>query len=150
MWEDISKYLIVFGLSMLKFLLGMAAGTGFKLPFFVNATIAVLGMMTSVVLFTSFLGKHFHRWTMNTFFKDQKLFTKGNRRKIIIWHKFGLLGVAFLTPVLFSPIGGAIIANAFGETKERIFIYMLGSAILWALSFSYVVSLAKYYLPFLS
>ncbi len=149
MWEDLSKYLVVFGLSMLKFLLGLAAGAGFKLPFLVTAAISILGMMTSVVLFTSFLGKFFHQWAMKTFFKGQKLFTKGNRRKITIWNKFGLFGVALLTPVLFSPIGGAIIANAFGETKERIFIYMLGSAVLWALSFSYIVSLAKTYLPFL-
>ena len=149
MWEDLSKYLIVFGLSMLKFLLGLAAGAGFKLPFLATAAISILGMMTSVVLFTSFLGKFFHQWAMKTFFKDQKLFTKGNRRKITIWNKFGLFGVALLTPVLFSPIGGAIIANAFGETKERIFIYMLGSAVLWALSFSYIVSLVKTYLPFL-
>ncbi len=143
MWEDLYKYLIVFGLSMLKFILGLGAGTGFKLPFLVTAALTVAGMMTSIVLFTSFLGKIFHEWVVKTFYKNQKLFTKGNRRKIEIWNRFGLVGVAFLTPILFSPIGGAMIANAFGETKERIFIFMLVSGILWSMSFTYIATLLK-------
>lgn len=141
MWEDLYKYLIVFGLSMIKFIAGFTAGVGFQLPFLVTAGLTVLGMMTSIVLFNSLLGKIFHQWVTRTFFKNQKLFTKGNRRKIMIWNKYGLVGVALLTPILFSPIGGAMIANGFGETKERIFFYMLGSGILWAMSFSYIVSL---------
>src|SRR4029079_14233227 len=106
MWEDVYKYVIVFGLSMIKFLLGLTAGELYKLPFLVTAALTVGGMMASVILFTSFLGKYFHQWVMKTFFKNQKLFTSGNRRKIMIWNKYGLLGVALLTPILFSPIGG--------------------------------------------
>ena len=143
MWEDLYKYFIVFGLSMLKFIFGLGAGAGFKLPFLVTAALAVMGMMTSIVLFTSILGKYFHTWITKTFYKNQKLFTKGNRMKITIWKKYGLVGVAFLTPILFSPIGGAMIANAFGETKERIYLHMFISAVAWALGFSYVASLFK-------
>ncbi len=150
MWEDLYKYFIVFGLSMLKFIFGLAAGTTFQLPFLVTAGLAVLGMMASVILFTSFLGKYFHEWVARTFYKNQKIFTKGNRMKIAIWKKYGLVGVAFLTPILFSPIGGAMIANGFGETKERIYVHMLISAIGWALSFSYIVSLLKSFFPFLN
>jgi hypothetical protein len=147
MWEDLYKYFIVFFSSMFKFFLGLALGTGFKLPFLVTAGLTVLGMMASVVLFTSFLGNFFHQWIMKTFYKNQKLFTKGNRRKIMIWKKFGLLGVAFLTPILFTPIGGAMIANGFGESKERIFIYMFISAVIWALGSSYVIETIRL-LPF--
>jgi len=132
---------------MFKFFIGLAVGEGFALPFFVTALLTILGMMTSVVLFTSFLGKGFHAWVMKTFYKNQKLFTKGNRRKIAIWNKYGLIGVAFLTPILFTPIGGSMIANAFGETKEKIFLYMLISATLWAFGSTYLISLVKL-LPF--
>jgi hypothetical protein len=143
MWDDLYKYFLVFISSMFKFFLGLAIGAGFDLPFFVTALLTILGMMTSVVLFTSFLGKGFHQWVMKTFFKNQKLFTKTNRRKIAIWKKFGLVGVAFLTPVLFTPIGGSMIANGFGETKERIFVFMLVSATLWAFGSTYIISLIK-------
>ncbi|HVD97691.1 MAG TPA: hypothetical protein VNB90_05750 [Cytophagaceae bacterium] len=147
MWEDLYKYFIVFFSSMFKFFVGLAFGAGFHLPLLVNSALAVLGMMTSVVLFTSFLGEYFHKWIMKTFYKNQKLFTKNNRRKVMIWKKFGLLGVAFLTPVLFTPIGGAMIANGFGESKERIFLYMFISAVIWALSSSYLFELIRL-LPF--
>jgi hypothetical protein len=143
MWEDLYKYLIVFGFSMIKFLVGLTWGEIYEFPFWLTAALAVMGMMTSVVLFTSFLGKFFHVWVMKTFYKNQKLFTKSNRMKINIWNKYGLAGVAFLTPPIFSPIGGAMIANGFGESKERIFRYMFISAVAWALSFSYIVSLFK-------
>ena len=147
MWEDLYKYFIVFGLSMLKFIFGLGAGAGFKLPFLLTAGLAVAGMMASIILFTSFLGKYFHEWIIKTFYKNQKLFTKGNRMKITIWKKYGLVGVAFLTPILFSPIGGAMIANAFGETKQRIYVHMFISAVGWALGFSYIASLVKNLFP---
>lgn len=147
MWEEISKYLIVFFASMFKFFVGLALGTGFNLPSYLNAILAILGMMASVVLFTSFLGEAFHQWILKTFYKNQKLFTKGNRRKVMIWKKFGLLGVALLTPVLFTPIGGAMIANGFGETKERIFLFMFISAVVWAFSSAYLFELVRF-LPF--
>jgi hypothetical protein len=147
MWDNLYKYFIVFVSSMFKFFLGLAFGTGFHLPFLVTAALTVLGMMASVVLFTSFLGKGFHLWIMKTFYKNQKVFTKSNRRKIVIWKKYGLVGVAFLTPILFTPIGGAMIANGFGESKERIFVYMLVSAVVWALCSTYLIN-ALSFLPF--
>jgi hypothetical protein len=149
MWEYIYKYLVVFGLSMIKFLLGMGAGIAFGLPFWVTAILNVLGMMASIILFTSVIGRYFHNWVLKVFYKDRKLFTKSNRRKIIIWNKFGLLGVALLTPILFTPIGGAMIVNAFGESKERIYSYMFGSCVIWAFGFSFIVNLVKTYLSFL-
>ncbi|MEZ5067446.1 MAG: hypothetical protein R2847_02715 [Bacteroidia bacterium] len=35
-----------------------------------------------------------------------KIFTKRNRRIITLWRKYGLFGIAFITPVILSiPIG---------------------------------------------
>jgi hypothetical protein len=53
---------------------------------------------------------------------------------------YGLLGVSLLTPVLFTPIGGTIVAASFGENRKRIFKYMLVSAVLWAVIFSFIIS----------
>ncbi len=146
MWEYIYKYLVVFGLSMIKFLFGMGAGIAFGLPFWVTAILNVLGMMASIVLFTTVMGKYFHAWLMKVYYKnrERKLFTKTNRQKIAIWKKYGIVGVSLLTPILFTPIGGAMIVNAFGESKERIYSYMLASCILWAFGFSYIVNLLSF------
>jgi hypothetical protein len=67
------------------------------------------------------------------------LFTTRNRRKVRIWNKYGILGVSFLTPVILSPIGGALIANAFGEKKYKIFMWMTVMALIWGFVMTYTV-----------
>ena len=57
-----------------------------------------------------------------------------------LWRKRGMLGVAFLTPVLFSPIIGTMIAISFGEQKRNIIIKMLISAIFLGTIFSFIAS----------
>jgi hypothetical protein len=140
MWDYLYKYLIIIVSSMVKFVAGPILGAQFKFPFLLTAVLTIAGMMISVILFTSILGKIFHRWMMRTFFKNRRLFTKGNRRKVKIWKKYGMPGVAFLTPVLFTPIGGAMIASGFGEAKEKIFLYMLVSAVFWGVVISFLVT----------
>jgi len=49
-----------------------------------------------------------------------------------IWRKYGIWGVAALTPILFTPIGGTMIAVSFGEKKPKILLAMLLSASLWS------------------
>jgi hypothetical protein len=56
-----------------------------------------------------------------------------------IWRKYGLKGVAFFTPILLTPIGGTILAVSFGESKGKIFLYMLCSAIFWGIILSVAV-----------
>lgn len=54
-------------------------------------------------------------------------------RKITrIWNKWGLYGVALLTPPMISPPFGAIIAVAFGERFGRIMTFMTVSTVVWA------------------
>lgn len=54
------------------------------------------------------------------------------RRTVRVWNRRGLIGIAFFTPVLFSPVGGALIAASFGEDKKKIILYMFLSACFWA------------------
>lgn len=110
-------------------------GAVFGLSFIETVAATVLGMMTTVVI-VSFFGPGFRRWLTNTFNKDQKVFSKRNRKFVTYWKKYGLFGISFLTPVLFSPILGALLVNAFGESKSRILGYMLVSAIFWSLTLS--------------
>ena len=70
--------------------------------------------------------------------KKRRLFTKRNRRFVIIWKKFGLFGVTFLTPIIFTPIGGAILVSYLGGKRRTILYYMLVSAVFWSMFFSTV------------
>jgi uncharacterized membrane protein len=127
----IIKYITVLTGSMLKFIFGPLSGFALKLSFWETYLLTVVGMMLSVLIF-SFLGRFIKEKVYPLFFKSpKKLFTRGNRRKVLVWRKYGLLGIAFLTPLILTPIGGTLVATSFGEHKGKIFSYMLASALVW-------------------
>lgn len=135
--HDIISYLLVFSLSMIKFLLGPVTGKLYGIQPWLTALLTAGGMATIVGAFTYWLGEPFHKFIMKKFYKDKPLFTKANRRKVHVWKKYGLAGVAFLSPIIFSPIGGALIANSFGADKKDIVVYMTVSALFWAFVITY-------------
>ncbi|MCS6822658.1 MAG: hypothetical protein NZ529_00055 [Cytophagaceae bacterium] len=141
MADDFYKYFVIIVSSMFKFVLGPILGNEMNVPVWLTAILTATGMMLSVTIFTTVLGNIFHQWVKKTFFKNKKLFTKSNRKKVLIWKKYGMAGVAFLTPLIFTPIGGTLIANSFGENKLRIVTYMLVSATIWAVVLSLLISL---------
>ncbi len=63
--------------------------------------------------------------------KQKPVFSKKNRRIVQVWQRFGVMGIAFLTPIFLTPILGTVVAALFGASKKHIFIHMLWSAVLW-------------------
>ena len=126
-------------MSMFKFIFGCVGGAVRGFSYFETVWITVFGMMTSVIIFTYF-GIAIRNWFFRTFYRKRKIFSKRSRRIVRIWRKYGIVGVAFLTPVLFSPIVGTLIAVSFGEDKRRIFFHMIWSAVLWAVILSYITT----------
>jgi membrane protein DedA with SNARE-associated domain len=131
MWEQITKWLSVFFFSMIKFIGGPLTAAALGLTPLETILLSVLGMMTSVFIFSR-IGTWFKTNIIDKLRKPV-LFTAKNRKLVSLWGKYGITGVAFLTPVIFSPIVGTMLATSFGETRQRIFLYMLVSAIFWAL-----------------
>jgi len=72
---------------------------------------------------------------------QKKIFTKRSRRFVKLWKRYGLIGIAFLTPVLISIPIGTVIANAFEENKKKIFLYMFFSIVFWSILFTSVFEL---------
>lgn len=116
---------------MVKFFGGPLAGISLGLSFLETMLFTVAGMMTSVVIF-SLLGRAFAKW-YTAWRKKQKatVFNSKNRRIVKVWRKFGLTGIAFLTPVIFTPILGTIVAALLGAPRKQIFVQMLWSAVFW-------------------
>ncbi len=137
MLAELMKYLLVYLVSMFKFIGGPAVGAAFSLNNWLTAVMTVLGMMTTVFIISSF-GLKFRMWLMRKFSRraDKKIFTRRNRRIVKIWRGYGEFGVSFFTPVLFSPVIGTLIVMTLGGKRKRIFTYMLISAIFWALTLS--------------
>ncbi|MBY0433076.1 MAG: hypothetical protein K2U26_03100 [Cyclobacteriaceae bacterium] len=138
MMEEILKAIPVFLSAMLKFILGPMFGFAARLHFVTTVLVTIGAMMTVVVALTYF-GGWVRTRIMDRFFNKKKKFTPGNRRFVVIWKKYGLVGVAFLTPLFLTPIGGTLLAVSSGSPKEKIILYMLISASAWALIFSTII-----------
>ncbi|MBI1768979.1 MAG: hypothetical protein HY015_07720 [Bacteroidetes bacterium] len=137
MTEEILKAIPVFFSSALKFIFGPLEGYGLHLHFITTIISTVGGMMLSVIAFTYF-GDWLRKGILKRFFqnKNRKMPT---RRTAVLIRKYGLGGVAFLTPLFLTPIGGTIIAVGMGKPKNKIIVFMLISAIGWALVFTALI-----------
>jgi membrane protein DedA with SNARE-associated domain len=91
-----------------------------------------------VVLLT-YGGDWIRQKVLHRFIRKRKRFSQKSRKFVTIWKRYGLAGVAFLTPILLTPIGGTILAVSSGSPKERIILFMFVSASVWSVVFSVVV-----------
>jgi uncharacterized membrane protein len=135
MVELLAKYLTVLLSSTIKFVGGPIAGLATGLSYVETALFTALGMMTTVLVFT-LLGNSLRQFLQRTIWKNKKRFTRRNRRFVYIWKRWGLLGVSFLTPLILTPVGGALLANIFGGPKKQIIMYMMVSAFFWGFAIS--------------
>lgn len=137
MTEEILKAIPVFLSSALKFILGPIEGYFAKLHFVTTFVSTVSGMMLSVVAFTYF-GDWLRKRLLRRFFHTKNLEEKTHTKFRDFIKTYGLSGVAFLTPLFLTPIGGTIIAVGMGKPKNKIIIFMLISACAWALVFTFL------------
>ncbi|WP_332368890.1 hypothetical protein [Spirosoma telluris] len=114
----IAKYISVIIASTIKFVGGPLSGVALGLSWLETAICTTLGMMLSVVV-VSYAGAAlralWQRYRPDT--RPPKRFTKRTRLAIRIWKRAGLTGIALLTPLILTPIGGTIIAISFGVKR---------------------------------
>jgi uncharacterized membrane protein len=137
MWESILKVIPIYFSSMFKFILGPIGGYAAGLTLITTILATVAGMMTVVLLF-SFFGDFMRRQIARIRTK-RPVFSKRTRKVVVLWQKYGLLGVAILTPVILSPVGGCLLAISFGTPKEKLIFYMFVSAAFWSVLFSSLI-----------
>ncbi len=136
---NLLKYLTVYLLSTFKFIGGPLAGTAMGLPLYLTMLLTVAGMMSSV-LFFSIGGRMVYNWYIGRRRGQKKnIFNKSSRRIVKVWQKFGLKGIAFFTPLFFTPIIGTLVAVVLGASRPKIVLYMLGSAVIWSVTISLAI-----------
>jgi len=128
--------------SMFKFFLGPAAGISLGLGLWETATCTILGMMSSVTLFTYF-GPYMLNWLGLLFRRERRTFSRRSRRLVRYRKSFGLYGIALLTPLLFTPILGTLLAVSLGADRRKILITMLISAVFWGFVITWMMMFFK-------
>lgn len=139
MWEEILKAVSVYLSSMIKFIFGPIGGKAAGLHLITTMVVTVAGMMTTVVAFTYF--GEFIRKRIIERFRKPKPEEKESEHKQGIFRRYGLAGVAFLTPIILTPIGGTILAVSVSKNRQKILFYMLISACTW----SVILTIAVYF-----
>ncbi|XOV93154.1 MAG: hypothetical protein ACFHWX_00295 [Bacteroidota bacterium] len=142
---ELIKYLLVYALSGFKFIFGPTMGAAYGFSVLVTGILTTLGMMTAVYII-SYFGPQIRSIMLKLFGKRKKaiIFSPSRRRFVKIWKRYGIQGIAFLTPLLLTPIGGAFFANAMGVQRKDIFKWMWIFGSFWSFVLSAVVQYAAH------
>lgn len=136
MTTELLKILSVLGFSATKFMWGIGLVFAYSYGFMHSVLLTVGGGMIGVIFFTNFSD-----WVFRLFSRDKNLL-KGikinKRRRWLVWFRsrYGLAGISFLTPVLFSVPIGAFLATSLEKNKQVIILHMFLAFLFWSIFFS--------------
>jgi membrane protein YqaA with SNARE-associated domain len=128
MWEEILKAIPIYLLSALKVVFGPTMGYAAGLHWVTSLIVTFAGMMTSVVLITLF-GSLLQKGFLKNWFAKREEKAKNSK-----WKRYGLIGIAILTPLLLTPIGGSLLAVIGGYPRARILLFMTISAAVFSVA----------------
>ncbi len=130
MGKPLSSLLILLG-SILKFSVGSIAAVTAKLG--LGGSLAnIIGGIIGIVIFT-YLGEFIQSYLVRKFpWYFNRKFTRSNRFLVRIKQRFGLGGIAALTPIVLSIPVGVLFALTLTHDKKKIMISMILSVLFWA------------------
>ncbi len=137
--NDIWEIISVFLLSTVKFVLGsvpLALGLGF--PFLKSFLVTSAGGILGVFIFVNSSQFILNRLEKRKREKNvirpfKRKFTRTNKIIVHAKRRFGLVGIAFLTPLLLSIPIGSFVALRYFKNKQRVLIYLFGSVLFWSI-----------------
>ncbi len=138
MWGEILKALSVYLSSMIKFIFGPIGGKTAGLHLLTTMVVTAAGMMTMVIAFTYF-GEYLRNKILYRFFPKKADAGDSSKKSSAFFKKYGLAGIAFLTPVILTPIGGTLLAVSVSSNREKIIFYMFISACVWSVILTFAV-----------
>ncbi|MCS6935578.1 MAG: hypothetical protein NZM35_10585 [Chitinophagales bacterium] len=137
--EDIISAIGIFFGSIIKF--SLATITALESDLGLGGSIAnIIGGIIGIVIFT-YLGTFIQDYFVKKFPKKfGRKFTPTNRFLVRVKQRFGLGGIAVLTPIALSIPVGVLFATTLTHDKRKIILSMVLSALFWAV----VISLPYY------
>ena len=139
LWE---KYISVALASTIKFIGGPLAGFALGLTWVETALATWIGMMFTVIIVT-FLGDAIRIFIARYRKQKLKAFSKRTRLAVKVWAKLGINGIACLTPIIFTPIGGTFLALSFKVSRFKVLLAMCVWGGFWAIVQTWILYLIK-------
>jgi uncharacterized membrane protein len=128
-------YFAVMAASSIKFVAGPLTGFGLGLSMFETIVCTWVGMMFTVTVMLT-IGRFLVQQIARIRVQKPKLFSGRVRYAVSIWQRFGIKGIAVMTPLLFTPIGGSLLALSFKVPTPRVLFFMAISGIFWSIVFT--------------
>lgn len=128
-------YAGLFATAFIKFTIALVAGVANKSLNFFEILLAVGGGASVSVVVYTFFGQGINFWIKRVFKRRKPTSFKRRRRVYTIWKKYGLFGVAMLSPIL-SPMISVAVAVSFQEPPRRIILFNIGSILFWTILFA--------------
>jgi hypothetical protein len=142
--EEMWKIISVILLSSVKFGLGgIPLALFYQFSFFKIVVTTSIGGILGIITF-SYLSDQIlklvdyltSKWKSTHPSKPQKKFTFKNKMIVKIKTKFGLIGLAILTPTVLSMPLGMFLAKRYFHNSQRILLYMISSVLFWSIAIS--------------
>lgn len=128
-------YFAVMAASSIKFVAGPLTGFGLGLTMIETILCTWVGMMTTVTIMLT-IGRFLVQQISKIRVQKPKLFSGRARYSVRVWQRFGIKGIAVMTPLLFTPIGGSLLALSFKVPTTRVLFFMAISGIFWSVVFT--------------
>ena len=128
-------YFAVMAASSIKFVAGPLTGFGLGLTMIETILCPWVGMMTTVTIMLT-IGRFLVQQISKIRVQKPKLFSGRARYAVRVWQRFGIKGIAVMTPILFTPIGGSLLALSFKVPTTRVLFFMAISGIFWSVVFT--------------
>jgi hypothetical protein len=141
------QFLLLFLLSSVKFVVGVpSAFAAFKLGFVELILFASGAGITGVTIFMFFSDWLFKMWEAFRIrflpvkkAKPHKIFSKKSRLYVKIIRKYGLAGIALITPTIISIPVGTLLARRIFPDRKKVFLYLSISVVLWSITLSAIL-----------
>jgi hypothetical protein len=155
--EQLLKLLSLAFVSSLKFAASPFLATGYDLNYIQTFLSTTTGGILGVLFFfyaskwitiwiTTYKNQLFFLFGINRRSEDdellpekKKIFTWKNKLIVLTVRRFGLIGIALLTPPLFSIPLGTLIAARYFRNPKQVVGYLCASVVLWSVILSSVV-----------
>lgn len=141
--EEIWEIAGIWLLSTVKFVLGgvpLALALGFS--FFKTVVVTCTGGFVGVLIFVNLSGWIVNKLKAAREKRDaqrtvkRKVFTRTNKVIVTVKRRFGLPGIALITPLLLSIPIGCFVAVRYFDNRQKIVMWMFLSLVFWAVSLS--------------
>lgn len=137
-WKEVLlACLSTYGGSILKTITGPVLSKALGLPIWTGGLLTAAGMLTPVYGLY-YLGRPLRKWVLRFWVKntDKRLFSR-RRRYAKLWARYGAWGIACLTPLILTPIGGSLLAFSLADNPKRVLLPMWICALFWGMLLSY-------------